>query len=188
MVQPVPSAPLGHQLSIVNYQLKKVPSAPFGHQQQLSIVNYQLQTPPFAYFRAYMRKLFFFFATLSLLACQKDPGEGGLASIKGKVIMEYRLVLANPATVQNTVPAADTEVYIVYGDHVSPDDRIWTNPNGEFEFQFLRKGDYTIYVYSRDINSSTTIDPDRMAVSKKITIDDRKGTVDAGTFTIYDNP
>lgn len=135
-----------------------------------------------------MRILLFFVVATCLMACQKDPGEGGLASIKGKVLKEYRLVLANPATVQNTVPAADAEVYIVYGDHISPDDRIWTNPNGEFEFQFLRKGKYTIYVYSKDINSSNAIDPDRMAVSKEITIDGRKESVDAGTFTIYDNP
>jgi hypothetical protein len=48
---------------------------------------------------------------------------------------------------------------IVYGNNVSPNDRIWTNFDGEFEFEGLRTGDYTVYVYSRDTTGLPGVDP-----------------------------
>lgn len=126
--------------------------------------------------------------SLAFSGCTKEPGEGGMASIRGKVYKEYRLVVTNPATVQNTVPAADAEVYIVYGDHVSPDDRVMTNAQGEYEFMYLREGKYTVYVFSKDTSGSGSIDPDKMEVSREVEITDRKGTTTASDMTIYDTP
>ena len=97
-----------------------------------------------------------------------------------------RLVLTNPSTFQTSFPAADQDVFIVYGDNVSPDDRVYTNFDGEFEFQFLREGTYTIYTYSKDTTGTNGVDPDRMAVVKEVEITDRKSTKDIGTFEIYD--
>jgi hypothetical protein len=129
-----------------------------------------------------------FIAFTALGACTKEPGEGGTASIRGTIVRQFRLVPTNPATVQNTVPGADADVYIIYGDNVSPDDRVWTNGNGEFEFRFLRKGDYTIYAYSVDTIGNTGVDPNRMVVQRKVTIDDRNGTVDLGEMLVVDLP
>jgi hypothetical protein len=123
-----------------------------------------------------------------LSGCKKDPGEGGMASIRGRVMKEVRIVLSNPGTVQYTVPAADQDVFIVFGDHISPDDRIWTNYNGEFEFRNLRKGDYTIYAYSKDTTGMPGVDPDRMVIRMEVEISDRKETVDVGDLIIYDEP
>jgi len=125
---------------------------------------------------------------LGLYSCKKDPGEGGTASIRGKVVKQVRVVLTNPATTAYTTHAADQDVFIIYGDNVSPDDRVWTNYKGEFEFINLRPGRYTVYVYSRDTTGQVGIDPRRMPIRKEIEIGKRGERVDAGTLTIYEVP
>lgn len=124
---------------------------------------------------------------LVLAACTKYPGEGGRASIEGNVKVERRLVPTNPNTVQDTIPGADVEVYLIYGDHVSPDDRIWTDFDGNFRFRNLRKGEYTLYIYSKDTTGLDGANPDRMPVLRDISIDERKQEIDLGEIFIYDN-
>lgn len=119
-------------------------------------------------------------------SCTKFPGEGGNSTIRGSVKKQVRLVLTNPATIQYTVPAADVDVYITYGDNVSPDDRVWTNFNGEFEFLNLREGSYTIYVYSRDTTGAVDIDPDLVPVVRNVEITEKKQTVEPEQMMIYD--
>jgi hypothetical protein len=141
--------------------------------------------------RVHMKNIYAFalaLVALTFSSCTKEAGEGGMASIRGKIYKEFRLVVTNPATVQNTVPAADAEVYIVYGDHVSPDDRVMTNARGEYEFMFLREGKYTVYVFSKDTSGSGNVDPDKMEVAQEVEITDRKGTTVAKEMTIYDTP
>jgi hypothetical protein len=136
-----------------------------------------------------MKKLLFVFLTISLLAgCKKEEGEGGLATIVGVVQTDIRLVPSNPATFQYSRAGVDEEVYIIYGDNVGPDDRVWTNYKGEFEFRNLRPGKYKIYVYSRDTTGSAQVNVERMPVVREVEIEDRKGEVDAGTIIIYDVP
>lgn len=125
---------------------------------------------------------------IALASCTKVAGEGGNSTIKGTVSIDYRIVLTNPASYQSTVPGADEDVYIVYGDHVSPDDRVQTDYNGAFEFRNLRPGDYTLYVYSGDTTGSAEIHPNRMPILVDVTINERKETVDVGEMKIYDNP
>jgi hypothetical protein len=123
----------------------------------------------------------------ALVACKKEPGDGGNSSIKGRVDVVYRNLLYNPSPA-DTFPAPDVDVYIQYGDNVSPDDRISTNYNGEYEFLNLRPGDYTIYVYSKDTAQGLTIlDPREMVVKQVVTIDDKKQTVEAPLMRIYDS-
>jgi hypothetical protein len=136
-----------------------------------------------------MKNILFVIFTISLLSsCKKEAGEGGLASIKGKVQTDLRLVPSNPVTFQYSRPGVDEEVYIIYGDNTGPDDRVWTNYKGEFEFRNLRPGDYKIYVYSRDTTGSAQVNMQRMPIVREVKIEDRKGEVDAGTITIYDVP
>lgn len=123
-------------------------------------------------------------------SCKKEAGEGGNSGIKGNVEVILRAVSSNPATGIDTIPAADVDVYIIYGDNISPDDRIRTNYNGEFEFQNLRPGDYKIYVYSDDTTGNINPSSDAfhlMVVEKSVTISDKKETVDSGIFTIYED-
>jgi len=136
-----------------------------------------------------MKNILFVIFTISLLtSCKKEAGEGGLASIKGTVQTDLRLVPSNPVTFQYSRPGADEEVYIIYGDNTGPDDRVWTNYKGEFEFRNLRPGDYKIYVYSRDTTGSAQVNAERMPIVREVKIEDRKAEVDAGKITIYDVP
>jgi hypothetical protein len=136
-----------------------------------------------------MKNILFVIFTISLLtSCKKEAGEGGLASIKGIVQTDLRLVPSNPVTFQYSRLGVDEEVYIIYGDNTGPDDRVWTNYKGEFEFRNLRPGDYKIYVYSRDTTGSAQVNAERMPIVREVKIEDRKGEVDAGKITIYDVP
>ena len=122
-----------------------------------------------------------------LSSCEKTPGEGGRASIIGSVEVERRELIYDDSneSIKDTIPSSDTEVFIVYGDNTSPDDRVFTNPDGDFAFNWLRKGDYTIYVYSEDTSEVVYPLPE-FAVYKEVVIDGRKDVVDAGRITIYD--
>ncbi|MFN0031344.1 MAG: hypothetical protein ACKVOR_04205 [Flavobacteriales bacterium] len=123
----------------------------------------------------------------AIAACKKEAGDGGNSSIKGRIDKDIRIVLTNPATTQATVRANDQDVYIIYGDHTSPDDRVQTNFSGEFEFLYLRPGKYTVYTFSKDTNTvDVAWDEDHMPVMLDVEIDEKKQELDAGTLTIYD--
>lgn len=136
------------------------------------------------------KSLFFLIIALAFASCEKDPGEGGAGTISGNISKEVRVVLTNPATELYTVPAADLEVYIVYGEHVSPDDKVVTDYNGDFEFRNLRKGKYTVYAYSMDTTGQNppTIDPTKMVVLKEVELTDNKDHAVVSDLTIYDTP
>lgn len=120
-----------------------------------------------------------------LSSCAKTPGEGGRASIIGSIEVERRVVISNHETSKDTIPSSDTEVFIVYGNNSSPDDRVFTNPDGDFAFNWLRTGDYTIYVYSEDTSEVSYPLPE-VSVNKEVVISGRKDVVDVGLITIYD--
>lgn len=114
-------------------------------------------------------------------ACSKNPGIGGDASIQGAVHIEHWNTTFTEFI--SEYPGADVYVYLVFGDDVSYGKRIKTNPDGAFEFKYLYKGDYTVYVYSLD---STFKEPSgSLAIEKKVTINDRTETVVMDTFNIF---
>lgn len=117
---------------------------------------------------------------LFLSSCEKDPGEGGNSSITGKVYVreydEYFMFLLSEYY------ANDEDVFIIYGDGATPDDRIRTGPDGDFEFPYLRPGKYRIYAYSDD--STFTVPSGEKAVYRDIEITRKKETVDIGTIII----
>jgi hypothetical protein len=136
------------------------------------------------------KTLFFLILAIAFVSCEKDPGTGGSGTISGNVSMEVRVVLTNPATELYTVPAADLDVYIVYGEHVSPDDKVVTDYNGDFEFRNLRKGKYTVYVYSRDTTGQNppTIDPSKMVVLQEVELTDNEDDAVVSDLKIYETP
>jgi len=118
---------------------------------------------------------------LLLFSCKKPAGEGGQASIRGKVIVyDYNSSLT---TLKAIYPAYDVDVYIIYGDDVSYGDKLKTGPDGMYEFKYLRKGKYKIYVYSKVLSSSNPA-PEDEAIIKEVTISKRKGAVDAPEIII----
>ena len=135
-----------------------------------------------------MHRITPFLLILLFTACKKDSGDGGNSSIRGKVTKEIRLILDNPNTLQHEVPAADVDMYIQYGDHTSPDDRIQTNYNGEFEFLQLRPGKYTIYCFSKDTNAvAVNWDEDHMPIVRNVEITDNKQVIEVDEMVVFDH-
>jgi len=124
-------------------------------------------------------------AALLFSQCQKEAGDGGLATIKGVVTKEFRAVLNNPLNAVQ-LPAKDQEVYIVYGDNISPDDKIVTNYEGAFSFTGLRKGDYTIYTYSQDTAATATAVLSNMAIIAKVKITERDQVKQIDPLVVYE--
>ncbi len=124
--------------------------------------------------------LFLFIATL-FMACEKPEGEGGKATIKGSVWTEDWNTTFT--VLQSEYAAADIEVYIIYGSNTSYSERIRANYNGEYEFKFLREGNYKIYVYSKD--KSLQSPSGQIAIVKDVKISKKKETVTVDRITIY---
>lgn len=114
-------------------------------------------------------------------SCKKEAGEGGNSSIRGKVmVVDYN---ATFTSIKSEYVGADEDVYIIYGSDVSYGERTKTNPEGEFEFKYLREGNYTVYVYSKD---KTQVSPSgQIAVKIGTNISKKKQVVDLGTITIF---
>jgi hypothetical protein len=133
-------------------------------------------------------RLFFCLTCLVLLfnSCKKTPGQGGNAQIKGKVWTED---WDDPffTYISHEYPSANQTVYLYFGNDASPGTSVKTNDNGEFEFKYLRKGDYKIVVWSKaKQNSSNLNDPKTIAVEAKVTLAKRRDVKDVGTLTIKD--
>ncbi len=116
-------------------------------------------------------------------SCKKEPGEGGSSKITGKVYTrEY-----NPdfTYLLGEYWAADVDVFIIYGDGITYNDRVRTGPGGDFEFPYLRPGKYRLYVYSAD--STLTAPSGTVAIFRDMEISKNRQTVDAGTIVVLDN-
>lgn len=118
---------------------------------------------------------------ISFMSCKKPAGEGGTSSISGKIIVEDWNA---SFTIKNsTYPGYDEDIYIIYGNDVSYGDRIRATYDGRFEFKYLRKGDYRIYVYSND-NTLKSKSGDTVFV-RTVTITDRKQKIEIDPIVIY---
>lgn len=118
---------------------------------------------------------------ISFFSCKKPAGSGGNSSIKGTVwVLDYD---KNLTSIQYAYAGVDVEVYVIYGDDVTAGDKVNTNAAGEFEFKYLRKGNYKIYAISKE-KIGTTNDSKDQAVSIDVTISKNKSTVEAGQITI----
>lgn len=120
---------------------------------------------------------------LIVSSCSKEPGEGGSSKIIGKVyVREYDPYFTFLIT---EYYANDEDIFIIYGDGLTPDERIRTGPDGDFEFPYLRPGKYRIYVYSAD--STMVSQSGDIAVYRDAEITKNKQTVDVGTIVILNN-
>lgn len=84
-----------------------------------------------------------FISLMVFSSCRKVEGPGGSVTIKGVVIERNHV-----GTSIFEYPAADQDVYIIYGSENSfYDDDVSTSYDGSFEFRYLQKGDYQIFAY-----------------------------------------
>ncbi len=120
----------------------------------------------------FMQKIYFIIFLSALLvlssSCEKDPGEGGQASITGKVyVKEYN---GNCSELRDEYFGVDEEVYIIAGDDPSYFERLRTGPDGVFWFPYLRKGKYQVYA----ISENCSVPGQREPIIKVVEIDERK--------------
>lgn len=96
-----------------------------------------------------MRKLSLAFLILTIIAlqsCNQPEGEGGTASIKGKITVKY--YNDDFSILLSEEPAFDENVFISYGRNGFSHDETETGYNGLFRFDYLFAGDYQIFYYS----------------------------------------
>lgn len=108
-------------------------------------------------------------------SCNNKEGEGGTGTVQG-----YLKLVHHPdddyALNVDTLNAAKTDVFIVYGDQEFYGDDVETNPDGFYQFNYLTPGDYTVFAYS------TLPSGEKVAVSESVTLE--RGRV-AQVPTIY---
>ncbi len=115
---------------------------------------------------------------LLLFSCSKYEGQGGAATIKGVVIEQKYNSLGN---VIASYPIPDHDVYIIYGaENTFYDDDIKTSFDGSFEFRYLRKGTYKIFVYE-DCNSCPS---GQKEVLKELEITDKNQVLTLDTIYV----
>ena len=136
-----------------------------------------------------MKKIISLLLSLSLVfilcnSCKKTPGQGGNASIKGKVWTED---WDDPffTYIVHQYPSVNEIVYLFFGDDLSPGTSTRTNGNGEFEFKYLRKGKYKVVVYSKVKQDPMVVNsPKTVAVEATLDLTKSKDVQDIGTLTI----
>ena len=113
-----------------------------------------------------------------LPACNKGPGEGGTGTVQGFVKLVHHPDDDYTLT-SDTIVAAKTDVFIIYGDEAYFGDDVETNADGMYQFEYLRPGDYTVFAYS------TLASGEKVAVSESVTLE-RGAVVKVPTLYIHD--
>lgn len=122
------------------------------------------------------------FLSLLMIACSKGPGPGGTSTIKGQILVEdYNQTFT---TLWAEYEGADLDVYLRYGDNPTYDDHVKTGPFGDFEFKYLKKGEYSVYVYSKD--SSLQEPSGIIPIITAVEITENKQTVTIPAITVFE--
>ncbi len=115
----------------------------------------------------------------AICSCKKEPGDGGLATIHGKV---FGYNTNNFGIVTDSGYLAEAKVYLAYGDHTWVDQDTKTSYTGEYAFPFLHTGDYKVWV----INKCDTCPSQQTAHVINVSINSPRETVEvADLINIY---
>ena len=122
-------------------------------------------------------------------ACKKDSGEGGNSVIEGQVYKIFSFQNPTNGLIDTTYFMLDVgkDVFIVYGHDKTEvyDDKFETDYNGKYHFEYLRKGDYTLYTYA-DSTDGSMIKHD-YPIFQQITISSNNSTNKVVDFVIEKN-
>ena len=134
------------------------------------------------------RLILILFIALLIASCEKQAGEGGTSSIQGSVykLSTYFNVLTQQIDTISYQLDSKKDVYIIYSDDENDfyDDNVETNWNGQYRFDNLRKGDYTLFVYA-DSTDLLNISYD-YPIFKHVKIDANNSTFTLSDFVIND--
>ena len=137
-----------------------------------------------------MRATFFMcILVVVFTSCEKDAGEGGTSFIEGQV---YKIFTSQDPFSGEWDTAyfqkdSGKDVFIIYSDDEGSvyDDSFETDYNGRYHFEYLRKGNYTIYTYA-DSTDNSNVKYD-YPIFKHITISANNSTNIVEDFIIEEN-
>ena len=121
---------------------------------------------------------------IPLIGCEKDPGEGGTATITGKIFV----IDVNDETgvEQGRYYAQNRNVYIIYGEGTIPDDDVRTGFDGTYEFNYLHKGQYIVYAFTECDDSLPECPSGRMPVMDTIQVTQKGETYEIPKITVIE--
>jgi len=126
---------------------------------------------------------------IGFTACEKPAGEGGTSVIEGQVYKIFTFQNPTTGAWDTTYFQLDAgrDVFIIYADDKAKlyDDKFDTDFNGKYHFEYLRKGEYTIYTYADSTDNSNV--KHEYPVFKQITISSNNSTNTLGDFIIEKN-
>jgi hypothetical protein len=134
--------------------------------------------------KSILKILFFFSVTMLVsVSCTKEPGVGGSASVSGKV---FAIDYTSLGGLDGEYYAQDYKVYLIYGNEGGAyDDDVNTSHDGSFEFKYLQKGAYELFVYSDYSYCSPPCDNiGDSVISVKFQITDKKQELNLSDITI----
>jgi len=130
-------------------------------------------------------KLFSFLSVSCLIltlsgACSKQPGMGGRAAIKGKLIGKF--YADKPMTAFAGLGVlADERVYLIYGNEKTfYDQDIRSSYDGTFIFNYLRPGKYVVFVYE-NCYPCASLQKEKLF---EVEITGKNETIDLGEITL----
>ena len=134
------------------------------------------------------RIITFLLVVFFVSSCEKEAGEGGTSSIQGSVykLSTYYNVLTQQVDTISYQLDSKKDVYIIYSDNENDfyDDNVETNWNGQYRFEYLRKGNYTLFVYS-DSTDALNLNYE-YPIFKHVKIDANNSTFNLSDFVIND--
>ncbi len=126
---------------------------------------------------------------IGFCSCKKDAGEGGTSVIEGQVYKIHTFQNSTTGEWDTSYFQLDSgkDIFIIYSDNEGEvyDDKFETDYNGRYHFEYLRKGDYTIYTYA-DSTDVSMIRHD-YPIFKQITIGSNNSTNKVDDFIIEKN-
>ena len=126
---------------------------------------------------------------IGFTACEKQSGEGGTSVIEGQVYKIFTFQNPTTGTWDTSYFQLDAgrDVFIIYSNDNTElyDDKFDTDYNGKYHFEYLRKGEYTIYTYADSTDNSNV--KHEYPVFKQITISSNNSSFTVGDFIIEKN-
>ncbi len=106
-------------------------------------------------------------SALVFVSCSQDEGIGGNSHIKGRLMVNYYNDDFSVCLSGQPVPACDEDVFLLFGEDAVVGEDVTTSNTGNYEFEYLWPGKYTLYYYSDD---TTGLTDEKVPVIKEITL------------------
>ncbi len=117
--------------------------------------------------RRYLKIVFCLLTLFTIHSCKKQAGEGGFASIEGKVYVKNYDGTFTVLTSEYYLPGET--VYIIYGDGQEIGNTVKTSYDGSFKFNYLQKGKYKVYAIGKDPTKPSLSVPKEVLMEVTIT-------------------